>query len=262
MAGFLYYKPGVRNNNRVTLAEVRQWGLGYAFEADPLSEKDPQSREVGQNTPDKKNGFVFADESRLGGMAVGNYPEEQVWRQIHGSEIWVGFYREHPPTPTDLARARLLDGYMLPLGGGLDWQVPLVRRFDSDVVNLVDNLPAYYDLDENDKWTRGARIELYNYLWDLTEPYADSLWQSATAEEDEEREVEPESEIDQFDVAVKLLQANYHIDRTESALMHLWSDLHQPASVLALAVDYGTLARWLHDQNQKKSQPEAAGLNT
>jgi hypothetical protein len=240
MAGFLYRKIGSLKNNRLTLEEVRAMGLGYAFS------KEPTTRET---TIEGKKGFVFADEKRLGECTLGVYPNEQVWRKIPGREdgLEIGYYKEAVPTPEDLKRDATLDGYVVDLAGK-KWTVPLVRSYDGQAGVSRSALPCYVDLDEEGKPCQGEVLEVYKYLWDLTESYAASVLSNEESAED----------VNAFEAAVKLLQANYVIDQIEAVQLRLFSDLAPTTTVLLVAIDYGTFLEWMQE-HEKKSNPGGEG---
>lgn len=254
MAGFLYYKPGMRKNDQVTLAEVNNWGLSYAFDSAPLSRDVKATREMGG-----QNGFVFADKSRMGGKTIALYPDEQQWRKIPGSECQVGCYLDDRPGPGDLERKLTIRGYPLEFLDGNDWTIPLIRQFNESAKNyLKSGLPVKLDVDDEGNVCDGDVIEVYRYLWDVTQPYADKYMDIADGKQ--EVEIEPKHILRD---AVSLVGVNYFIGLGEVLLLELFpreiTDL--PLLVNLLSIDYPQLARW-HEQKKTENLADSVMQNT
>lgn len=247
MAGFLYFKPN-HSQPRVTLENVRDWGLGYAFD------KEPTCRECGLPASHYK-GSAFAIESSLEGKAVGVYPAEQTWKKIPSSNCWVGYYNEHKPRAMDLARDDTLPSYVLPLGNGEQWSIPKVVHVSDG--EIEKNLPCKLDVDDNGKIKRGEPIEKYQYLWELAQPYVDAFF---VPKED------GEFSIDSSDIladAVKFLQVNYRIGLREAIMLELFpEDISKILLVCLCAIDFGTWTTWQESLKKTNDLAESAGLNS
>jgi hypothetical protein len=249
MAGFLYYKPGQRQLHQVTLDEVKEWGLGHAFDA------APQSIDVLARAMDGAAGFVFADEKQLAGRSVGLYPAEQTWEKVDGRDdgLWIGWYNDAKPTAEDLKRKQLLNGYWLDLESGR-WVVPLERSFDDQACKFESQLPCYLRHGPNGKTIKGRVLQTYAWLWEITESYAASLFNSDETIDD--------TYVDEFDLACKILSANYRISAIEASVLELFSEIIRPDQVLLLAVDYWSFIKWQDDVEKKSAALTPDGSNS
>ena len=241
MAGFIYYKPGKRNNNQVTKQEVEGWGLGYAFD-DVI-----ESRDVQGTATDNQNGFVFANKRGLGKCTLGMFPAQQAWRKVIGSECWVGVFNDFLPKPEDVARKRQLRGYMVDLADGNKWIVPLCREYLEDDPEATCVLPRYLDLDDAGNEIPGQVLGVYQHLWDATEPLAQALMGEKQ---------DTELDLDDWALAATLLQANYLVDRTELAMLRCFDEVLPPASVGLYAIDYPSFIARI--EKKTSSNPTAA----
>lgn len=239
MGGFLYYRAGA---GEPTLALAREWGLGYAFVADPVTRMHAAGpRNCGQ-------GWVFCDGKRLPDRCSID-EDRQFWRRIPGlhQDIWLGYWLDAPPQPEELARPELLAGWTLRAADGRYWKIPLVRMFNVETAGPDSALPSFMTLDDRGYLTRGRMKEAYRWLWDLTE----ASWQAMI-------KGEPLSQQECVAVAAGVFQANYAVGATELAVMDVYDeDIVTPSGVVALAVDYKTFRDW--SESQKKTKPDATG---
>lgn len=245
MAGFLYFKPN-HMQPRVTMQNIADWGLSYAFDV------EPSTREV--NYPGVGKGILFGDESRLGGLVIGLHPEQQTWRKIPGGDCLVGIYNEAKPTPVDLLRSSEFNGYSITLNDGNQWSIPAVVQVLEG--EQVSNLPCKLDVDDNGKICDGAPIEKYQYLWELTSPYADAFMSGGEI-----------TDIERDDVlrdAVELLAVNYHVGLAEAILLELFTAniTELPLTICLAAIDYPTWAAWNAQLKKTESPAEIAGSST
>jgi hypothetical protein len=241
MAGFLYFRPQQTKN--VSPDDVKAWGLSYAFE------QPPESRVCHNNTPTKTAGIVFADGKRQEPGNVKMDMENQVWRKMPRpgqQDIYVGYWKESPPGPGDLARANQLSGYSLRLADGSEWLVPVVRLFDEASGQPRSNLPSYLDIDENGKTIPGQVMPLYAHLWDLTAPFAEQMMSEGGPEV---------SRDDIYQAARTLLQVNYVVDMIEIVQAHLLTTEQLAHNIVAVAVDWPTYLRWREVSKKKTPSP-------
>jgi hypothetical protein len=245
VSGFLYYVAG--DQRPVTKETVAKWGLAYAFPG------SIEGRPCNHNSMTGSQGYVFGDPARQGGKAVGMYADEQTWRKlptVEGRpELWVGYYNEAKPTPSDLQREKLLRGPKIRLADDNAWQIPIVRRFDDAAQRWESELPAYLDYDDVGKLITGAPLREYSHLWDVTAPLADARFMKDVGEE--------ASEVTEQQVVaavVALVQANYVVALPElialGALQE--SDL---AMIAMVACRYEALVGWLDAIQKKTSVP-------
>jgi len=243
MAGFLYFKPN--HLTPLAPADIKAWGLGYAFTG-PLAHCVCQ-----RNTPNGQPGTVFADAHRMGELAIAMDMAQQDWRPMPGGDLYVGYWRNHKPTPEDLERPTQITGYKVKLADDQQWQIPLVRRFDVSQRTTVSNLPCYMELDEQGKWQRGQVLDVHAHLWNVTEPIADALI-------GEYVHGRPPVVDDEKIMAaiVSLLMANYVVSAAELSLMHAFTSEANTHAAVMSACDWPTFLQWYETDEQKKSALE------
>jgi hypothetical protein len=253
MAGFLYFKP--HHVAPVTRQLIAEWGLGYAF---------PRAVAAGlcnSNTPAAAPGTVFADPDLQGDRPIkmdfaGNDPP-QIWRRLPISDVWCGYWRDAPPEPHELARQPQLPGYPVVLGGGREWLIPIVRRFDPAQQQLKSNLPTYMVCDDDGNWHRGAVTEIHAKLWEVTTPIADAM----LAEFIDQRHVElTDAQI--LDCLSNLVQANYRVGPGELSLMQAFTSESGTHAACALACDWPNFEIWAAEIQKKSDSPPLSDGST
>jgi len=241
MAGFLYFKPHTTRN--VTLAEAAAWGLGYAFEREPLS------CACMANTPTGGAGVVFADPRRHADGGIKMDMDAQVWRKMPAAkhpELYIGYWKDAVPEPVDLARKNQLLGYKVELADGNRWEVPVVRSFDMGAEALQSNLPSYLDVDDNGNLVPGQVMPLYAHLWELTTPFAEQMLADQYSG--------PEVTVEEIRAAAcRLLQVNYVVSAAEIAVIHLLTTEQLAHNIVAVAIDWPTYCQWRETCVQKKT---------
>jgi hypothetical protein len=247
MAGLLYYLSG--RSGQPNLADLRGWGLGYAFEVDP---------EVGQcvrGGPDAGGGLVLADPRQRN--RVGIYLNDQKWLRMPAPLLpegapttWVGYETARPPGPAELAMARQIPGHLVRLRDGNDWLCPVARGSVDvgDALRWCKALPSCTGVDEETgQWVRGDVVPEHSELWSLAQRWWD-VWIAAGVSSAELREAgDPEPKVDvDFDirnVAEAALATNYRVSRVEVALLALFDETVERDIANAL-VDWPTWAAW------------------
>ena len=241
--------PGRRGS--VDQETAQKLGLDYAFGHGAVV-----SRPVTQS-PAGGAGCVFADARRLGNNETGYYPDRQKWRKMpavgNRPELWIGFFDDDPPDPSDLARQTLLPGTPIRLGE-YTWQIPEVARYDEINERWASVLPAYLDYDSEGNVIRGEPLEEYQRLWDECCKVAEASMKGDF------------SAIDDNDVTrtvIALLHANYVVDLPELAMMRALIDTNDLALVVQAAVQLDKLLEWAR-LLQKKSDalPTGSGSTT
>lgn len=126
MAGFLYFIPNV-TPEEVTPELVRNVGLEPAFR-DELKRWEPPHnvaiQRLAARGPDGGGSLLFVP----GGVeprTPGYNPQQQSW--MKAGAYWIGFDTELKPTPDDLQRGKIVEGFPVVLHGNAEWIVPLVR---------------------------------------------------------------------------------------------------------------------------------------
>lgn len=225
----LYFVATDQEN--ATLEDLRQWGLGYAFDANPTARK---SQCCGTG------GLLISQEVARVDEAA------QVWHAIPQREglprRWFGWDRATPPTPESLARDRQIDGYWINDALGRRWRLPAVRLPNEDG-EPVCRLPCVYDYDEAGNLRAGEPIELHRKLWEGTS----WAWDSMLNEEDV-----PEQQC--LTTAGLIVSANYRVDWPELVKLGVFSDAsgQTPSSWIAIANGAVQFYRW---REAKRSDP-------
>ncbi len=132
---------------------------------------------------------------------LGYYPGKQEWAAIQGSKLWLGWERDHPPTPADLQRETMYPGHVVTMADGQEWTVPIVQTIIGDAA-----LPTIYGIDANGALLKNKVLPAFERLWDLTRRlYA------AIENFDVTKITEPES----VELLCSALALNYRVARWE-----------------------------------------------
>lgn len=243
MSGFLYYRPDFTGT--VTLANVREWNLGYAFTA------SPNGTVCMNNTPDGRTGSVFADSARLGEWQAIMNLEEQTWRKSADNDWYVGYWKASPPTPENVERPAMLAGYPITIGGMI-WQIPKTACFDEESESLMPALPCKLEYSGNGQWTKGEVLEIHKQLWEVGRPFREDFLA---------RYIRGEQPRDFTDNEIGMavcthLAANYVVGPDELTAMSAIST-SDPGIGLAVMVanDLPTIMNW--SEQQKKTADHA-----
>lgn len=244
MSGFLYFADGIENP--ITTELVRQLELSHAFAGVPMHGR------IAGRTPSGGVGTIMCEQSRLEPFDMAYRPDVQVWRKRPGDEcVYVGYWKESPPTPSDLARHKQLAGDTIQLADGNKWQVP---RFwwhaAKDGFQL--QLPRYYDLDEKAEWVYGDVDEEFAHLKPLADRLMAAIYFSAGDES-----INPLSTVEALDAARQLLAVNYVLSAIECVMLKLFKRNAPPRRLAELAVHYDRAMEWV-----KKNEPAATGTPT
>jgi hypothetical protein len=222
---FQYYIPGITNPS-VKIDVLKKHGLGGVFESEGFGK--------GTTTkgPDGGSGLVVSYSNR-----TGHYKDTQVWQEIHGTKCWIGYDKNDPPTPDDLARDGVtIDGYFVELGDGNKWVVPVARHASGD-----PNLPRPYKCIDG-KWAHGDVVPKYQKLWEVAEKF----WEVAKQQfgEDEDSITVPLELNQEIEFALIALSTNYRIDRTEASILQLLNK-ESVSGILGAVIDWPNVQRLL-----------------
>jgi hypothetical protein len=233
MRSFFYFVPG---RQILTLADAAKIGLAYAFET------GIDCTQVPTNGPGGQAGIVCAQQDSYVLGKNGYHASQQVWRQMPGSDVWVGHYRDELPGPEDLARAKQLSGKLLDLADNRQWQIPMARSYSEraagDDVELfwTVQLPMRLDIAADGRWVTNGVNPRYAALWELAESWL--RIRIGTPTDDDRKRLDFAG---QNDAAVLSLQTNYRVGRIEAALLGLLTD-ELVVSILDQLVDLQTLS--------------------
>ncbi len=243
MGAFLYFNPQV--DKPVTREDVGGWGLAYAFDG------SPQHALISGRTPTGEPGQLFADNSRIGEQRFGYKEDNQTWRKIPKSDVWVGFDNLDRPSPDALLRRESLDGEGVKLNDGLVWIIPRLWFFaDGNGFQLA--LPIVADVDDEGNWISGGVDVGHQELKD----YADRMLEATImAVTDEEHQIEPMDTVEMLDIAACLLSANYVISKTEIGMLGLLRNDSLLLEIGRAALDIDRAEEWA-----LKKKPESLSL--
>lgn len=251
MSGFLYYIP--EQQAQVTLEQLKAGGLEYAFETLPTASGV-------QGGPDGGSGVILAQEPFTPAHRIRYLPEQQTWRKLPRIEAcetcegrepcktrelcetcqpWVGMYRDDPPGPQDLARREMLDGYLLELGDGRQWQIPVAREVCEKDGRFVSEsaLPRRMELSQAGEFVPGDPLPQFASLSAAAAEYYDAF-DRALKEDGGKIRFEFDDQA-----AVTVLAANYRISRLEVVMLGLLTYGGPYAvRILSLAIDLPGLA--------------------
>lgn len=240
MSDFLYFVPG---RQRLALDEIRKLGLGYAFDGNPS-----QCRSSEGPTATREAGVVLSRSDR----GLGYFPDKQTWRpRFHNDSVWVGVRNDEHPTPEQLERQPLIDGEWLRLEDGHQWLAPKARLVEIAESGIVwqHNLPTRFGVDESGELIVEGVKPRFQRLWDLAMQYEQAHLDCANRGE----------KVFHFAPATELvglaMQANYHVDVTELALLGVL-DAEMRSRVLSALVDMGRQEEFA----KKKLLAQAASL--
>lgn len=241
MGVFFYYLPGIEPPH-VTRKLLESRGIGDAL-SDCLRSDADFSRIITNRIlrfSDGSDGtLLFADPVDGSVERVGFYPKEQTWVYV-ASSYWLGFNKEHPPTPEHLRRPTVQDGYEETLGDGKVWTCPIIRQ-----AYIRPMLPQRYGL-HNGEFTAEVLPE-YAELWEKS---AD--WFAGTMTMGE-----------LFEACRLCLSLNYRVSDEEITALDLLND-DSMGLIINAALDLPWFRDAANDAEKKRLQDmlELAGVST
>lgn len=234
MPGFLYFAPGQNPG--------KPESLEYAFEG------EPQRREISGNGPTANSGVVFADSS-VPSQYVGYFRDRQKWRDIPNSDLSIGWYPDNPPTEETLRKSDMLDGYLVDLGNGERWKIPIARTWNENG-NYITALPCVVGVNSDGQVCRTDNVVAqYRSLWETATRIFEGI--KSSLEENSEAKLSLE-----YDSCFEVIAANYRVSAIEIAILELvttknsWSIAH--AVIDLLSHPFLTVKK-NEDQNTSKS---------
>lgn len=208
MSGFVYYIPQAAPP---TPEQIQQLGLGYVFE-----QAQPVCRGTMRGPGGQGEGQVIGNERSTPINMIKFAENEQSWRQIHGTDTWVGYYRHRVPTPGTLARADQLNGIHVKLGDNNAWLIPIARGWieEDNEPKYLEMLPSQLQLQDG-HWTRGGTKPRYRQLQRIAAEYFDARVDAVPEGDDDEITLTFDLVDDAATSAVTAIQANYLVGATE-----------------------------------------------
>ncbi len=130
--GFLYFLPGTRMNSagRDGLKSILEsTGLDAILPNGSITQNEVQGGPCGKGA-----GLMFSCTAKGAGDPI--YPkyesEKQTW--VDAGTHCVGMYTDNPPTPSELARPKMVMGYYWVDDRDEQWTIPLVRVADGETM--------------------------------------------------------------------------------------------------------------------------------
>lgn len=241
MAGFLYFVEGSDLN---VANIVSKHNLGYALSANRCH----SPIKLGA-TPSGSPGYILCDSSKHSVSPV--YQEvKQEWQQVY--DLWVGYWKDDPPQPTDLELEKQIPGYEIELGDENKWRVPLVRQYIHDEPP-GSQLPHRLKIDKDGTWVVGEVLNRYKTIWDLSIEFFD-IWHSTlmAALEEEKDSFIVEHDCPQ-DTAIKILGANYAITSIEASLLGLLLSDDTAGKIMRAACDCDLAMSWILEAKKNET---------
>lgn len=236
MAGFLYAVPEVGGKTPADL--VKEYNLGYAFDADPLP------IQLSRSGPGDEPATILVDPRRLSGIEPGYYPGQQRWQKRDaslGKVCQIGYFIDHPPKPADLLRQTFMDSLRVRLADGEEWLVPLASALPRPMV-LVDGV-----------WKQGPPEGLAFELSELARQFVELAVEAI-------RNSSAQQGIASFTMpggdeaaACKFLAANYVIGPQEASILRLFWDrgVSKASEILATGSDWDLVVEALKKKREQ-----------
>ncbi len=246
MANFLYFVPDKTHPSPELRERV---GLGHVI---PALESPDEAIVMTGHSPSGATGVLFRRAAH--GQPFLKYdPEAQHWAEVPDGGYWLGYWREQPPTPDELAREELIGSYVLSLGDG-KWRVPAARCFPEGTDlpealllgpggNVVrEPLPRFAAVCRlaDDVW------QMVKYEMGIEEPPED--WQMMTAE-------------GCWPIACEILSINYRMGEPEVSALRLLNTQNVQA-ILQAFVDFPTFMEMRITAGKKDESPPDSGDTT
>jgi len=199
--------PQILVAGRLSREVLESRGLDEVFVAgDVDSDRDVSCFDLSRNGPGGRSGVLLCaiPIDGLPPKRLGYYPDEQTWEPLDPPGAWLGHDPRSLPTPDDLRRRTLHDGFDLQLGGQT-WIIPTVRQpFDGDTA-----LPQRYTR-RSGKW-----------LGEIEERYR-GIWQWSAEIHSQMKERGADFDLDEvLSYCVAVLGLNYRVGYAEQAILGL-----------------------------------------
>ena len=247
----LYYFPG--RNRPPALADLSACGLDRTWYGLGKLD-DPPAPGPGychnDHGPDNGSGLVCELAPCEGGQAnnvqrpIGELKWTPVWIPSEpGPVYWLGLDPLAPPTPEDLARAELVEGYALKLADGNRWIVPVAAPLA--LPQFHNALPKVLGMSASGELLRTIRPSFAD-----VQARADQIFEWIY------NDAPAPPLVDQFLWASDVLALNYRVDRYLISALGLLEE-SMPERVLALHVDSAAIYRERIAQAEQKKTAEA-----
>lgn len=112
-----YFIPGQSKPSRKQLSELK---LGYAFDDESFVSVAVKAK----SGPDGQDGFVVHPTD-----SPSYVPDKQSWFSHATPGVHFGWWNDLKPTPSSLIRNNKIDGNLVKLADGNEWEIPVARRW-------------------------------------------------------------------------------------------------------------------------------------
>ena len=219
MPGFLYFVPHVTGPD-AALDELRKAGAAHA--AETVGASSPVCNQVSPGPGDLsgyvvgREGFYLFDKDSQEWQKAPVLVEGPGGKAYDGPGYWIGWRKDSPPGPDDLARQKQLDGHWVKLGDGNLWLVPVARRyvFEDGAIRHRVELSTVRHLDADGRWKADTVAEQYRRLWAWLTLF--DRWLAAEEGAAEDFDFQSETEF-----VVEALRLNYRLGSVEASLLGL-----------------------------------------
>jgi hypothetical protein len=220
---FLYFVPV----SPVNLSELTKRALGYVFDGPAMSHVTVNQGPGGQR------GEVVVQGSPA--LPPAYLPDQQDWIEAGHDGVWIGWYRDQPPTPDELIRPDAFGKWICRLGDGNIWTIPTAVREDGTTM-----LPEAFDLDASGEVIRRVQKRYQPLLLaglSARDAFTKSLPMSV-----------------RFTIAASALATNYRISPREIAALELFTDM-ATIGILSALIDLYDWASY-KQQAAAETKPE------
>lgn len=214
MAGFLYYFPNL-SGLKIPDAVLEAAGLLDVTGAS-------LSCATVNGGPDGGSGVIavvshsipkeMPEDLRPVEPQVGYYPDKQVWRKCAGKgkeAFWLGYEKDNPPRALDLRR----DSFT----GNNDPYIPVLRKDEYWSVPKCKCLPSYIGLDDE-----GEPQEVLQPQYRALQQMADKAFRDFCYKTGKSQEPSEDFTLmEQYQLALGVLQLNYHLGKWEADTLGL-----------------------------------------
>lgn len=171
---------------------------------------------------------------------AGYYADGQKW--VRSDRYWIGTDDAHHPTPSGLARPRLVRGFAEKLGDGQVWECPTVR---AEI--MVPRVPCSYGVSGGQVF--GRVLPQYQDVWERSVKWCVRFLPDYR----DHRMVDLLGVREAIEAAVMCLGLNYRIGAEEATLLMPLLDDEALEKVIDAAIDMPTYRALCADGDQKKS---------
>ena len=261
MSAPLYFFPALRladllGQDALNRAVLDRYGLADILGDVPVGKLSRQEMTTAAGPGSKSGSLITTNTAGQPPVRFGYHAEFQEWIKVLAEpELWVGVDKEHRPTPEDLARPNMLDGYPVTLADGNAYQVPIIRSVELSRGSLPREM--YYGP------TGEFQMEIhrdYKALWERSAEIWDFMVPDDSQEPDDSKSMLFSTILDH---CLAVLGVNYRYGRHEQAalrLIHTGKDTWE--KVFEACIDGPFLATVVAAAKKNEDPPPPATAST